>query len=469
MLNHGINTKKADTDFLTVTTGSVGIPFYIGAAPVFAAENYGGDLVAAANFTDAKEKLGYSENWGRTGYGLCEAMYAHLKLAAMGPAIFCNVFDPATHKTAAAAADFDVADHAVRLPGYLADGLTVLNGETTVPDTAYETDYDGDVLVLTLKPNAAAYSATVLNVAGNKADPTAVTKAQIEAAIERIEECKGKLGIVPDLIVIPGWSDDAEVAQLMAAKAANINGIYRGKAVVDLSSAVAAADTYDDVRTYAVNNGYTDDNMIVCWPLAKVGDKTLHMSSVIAGLIAQVDAENDGVPFESPSNKALPITGCVNAAGAEVNLSVGQADMVSISAGVVTALNFGGWISWGNYTGAKTAGETDPAKVFICTNRMQDHICNTFVETFWAYLDRPLTPVLIDAIVNNFNSWLAGLTRDGALYGGEIAYVADNNPTADLLAGKFLLDCRAASPVPAQRIDMVVEFDVELLTASLLV
>ena len=98
---------------------------------------------------------------------------------------------------------------------------------------------------------------------------------------------------------------------------------------------------------------------------------------------------------------------------------------------------------------------------------MQDFICNTFVKTYWSYLDKPLTRVLIDAIVNSFNSWLAGLTHEGKLYKGEIAYVEDNNPTANLIAGHFRLDATVASPVPAQRADLFVEFDVDALTEAL--
>ena len=467
-LNHGINVKKSDTNYTSVTTGTVGVPFVVGAAPVFCAEDYTGDVVIVRSYAEAVQKLGWSDSWGKTGYGLCEAMYTQFKLFAMSPAVFVNVFDPATHKTAASAADFTVANHSVRLPDFLNDAsLVIKNGDTTVAATEYTAAYDGTDLIITLKSTSANYSATTLNVAGNKAAPATVTKAQIEAAIEKIETCKTALGIVPDLLLAPGWSDDAEVAQLLAAKAASINGLYHGKAVVDLSSAAAAADTYDDVKTYAVANGYTDENMIVCWPLAKVGDKTVHMSLVVAGLMARIDAGNSGIPYESPSNKSLPITGCVNAAGTEILLTVGQADAVSFDAGVVTALNYDGWICWGNYTGCRSVAEDDPAKVFICTNRMMDFVCNTFVSTFWEYVDRPLTSVLIDAIVNNFNSWLDGLTRNGALYGGEIAYVEDNNPTSDLLAGKFRLDTLMASPVPAQRIDLVVEFDADLLASAL--
>lgn len=97
---------------------------------------------------------------------------------------------------------------------------------------------------------------------------------------------------------------------------------------------------------------------------------------------------------------------------------------------------------------------------------MMDFICNTFVNMFWSYLDRPLTRVMIDAIVNSFNSWLDGLTHDGKLCGGQIEYVNDNNPADNLIAGKFRLDTKIASPVPAQEIDMYAEFDMEILTSA---
>ena len=82
------------------------------------------------------------------------------------------------------------------------------------------------------------------------------------------------------------------------------------------------------------------------------------------------------------------------------------------------------------------------------------------------HLDRPLTPVLVDAIINSYNSWLNGMTSDGQLYGGEIQFNEDNNPTTALISGKFRLDTKIASPVPAQEIDMYVEYDVDLLTAA---
>lgn len=472
-LNHGINTYKNETQFTSVTKAQVGVPMFVGALPIHkVGAAFNGNPILVNNFDEAKA-LGYSDAWrdasGGPKWNLCQAAYGFLLLNAMAPAIFVNVFDPATHKTAVAAADITVADHAVTLPEDAIDdaGLVVKNGETTlVKGTDYTVLYTDTACVIELKSTGSAYSAATLNVAYNKADLTAVTAAAVEAAFEKAELCKTMYNIVPDLFCAPGWSKNPAVAAVMAAKAPNINGLFRAKAVVDLDTSVSGADTYDDVATYKNTNGYTDENMIVCWPLAKVDNKLFDLSVLVCGMLARTDSDNGDLPYESPSNKAIQITGICNAAGAEIYLTVQQADAISYSAGVVTCLNFGGFVVWGNYTGC-WPGNSDVADCFIPTSRMMDFLSNTFVNTFWSYVDRPLSRVVIDAIVNSFNSYLDGLTSTGALLGGEIAYVEDNNTAADLLAGKFRLDLEMASSVPAQQINLFSEFSVSIMTEAL--
>ena len=473
-LNHGINTYKSDTDFAVAAETPVGIPFFIGAWPCHAGAGYVGKVQLINSFAEAVTLGGYSSEWrdstGAPKRTLCEAAYSHFKLFGMKPAVFCNVFNPATHNTAVAAATATVKNHQIKLPVDCIDDSNLVvkttgnTPATLVKDTDYEVYYSDENCIVELLPASTSYSATSLSVAYNKANPGAITATDIENAVEDIEKCKSILGIVPDLICAPGWSSTASVAAVMAAKASSINGIFKAKAVVDLDTSASGADDYSEVLSVKNSNGYNDPNMIVCWPLVKNGDKVFSLSTIICGLMAQIDAEN-GSPFESPSNKTIPITGACTKSGAEVSISIPQADVVSYSDGVVTVLNNDGWRAWGNYT-ACWPGEPDVAKNFICTSRMQDYLCNVFVTMFWGYLDRPLTPVLIDAITNSYNSWLNGLTADGQLYGGEIAYVEDNNPTASLVGGKFRLDTRAASPVPAQEIDMYVEYDVDMLTAA---
>ena len=84
-------------------------------------------------------------------------------------------------------------------------------------------------------------------VSYNAAKLDAITAADIEAAIEKIEECKALFGIVPDLICCPGWSQTPSVAAVMAAKAPSINGLFKGKAVVDIDTdATNGADSYSE-------------------------------------------------------------------------------------------------------------------------------------------------------------------------------------------------------------------------------
>ncbi len=471
-LNHGINTYKDDTNFSVVKTAAVGIPFFVGAWPCHKGEGYTGKPQIAYNFSEAEQYGGYSTEW-RDGekkpkWGLCQAMYSHFRLFGMSPAIFYNVYDPSKNKKSVTEESATAVNHFIKLSGDVIDnGLTVKSGVAELTrETDYEAYYEDDQFVIELLPDGEHYGDSEFTLSYDIADLSDISTATIEAAIEKVEECKGRFGIVPDLICCPGYSKSPSVAAVMAAKAPSINGLFRGKAVVDLDSSSSGARTYLDVLTWKNQHGYTDENMIVGWPLVTVGDYIFDASVIICGLIAQVDQGNASVPYESPSNKSLTITGCVNEDGEEVNLSPQQADMISYSAGVVTFINFDGWVLWGNYTGCWPSS-SDVADYFICTNRMMDYICNTFVNSYWSYVDKPLTRVMIDAIVNSFNSWLNGLTHDNKLYGGEIQYVPENNPTANLIGGKLRLDCKVASPVPAQQIDMHAEYDVDMLTAAL--
>lgn len=473
-LNHGINTYKSDTSFSTEKTASVGIPIFIGAWPCHMGGGFTGKPQLVTSYAEAKEAGGYSDEWrtvsGSPKWNLCQAMYAYFVLATMSPAIFCNVYDPSKHKTAVSEEEHNVTEHTVAITGdaIVDNAFVVKNGGTTLSkDEDFEVYYDNGECIIELLEDGAAYAADKLTIGYNAANVATITATDIEAAIEQVEECKALFGIVPDLICCPGWSQTPSVAAVMAAKAASINGLFRAKAVVDIDTdGSTGASTYDKVLTWKNKNGYTDQNMVVCWPLVKVGDRVYDMSVIACGTMASIDADNGGCPYESPSNKGIAVSGTCDKTGAEINLSIQQADVLSYSAGVVTAINFNGWVLWGNYTGCWPASG-DVAEYFICTNRMMDFICNTFVNTYWAQLDRPLTRVRIDSIVNSFNAWLNGLTHEGKLYGGQIEYIADNNPSTGLVAGKFRLDTKAASPVPAQSIDMYVEFDVDYLTQAL--
>ena len=91
---------------------------------------------------------------------------------------------------------------------------------------------------------------------------------------------------------------------------------------------------------------------------------------------AETDTGNEGIPYESPSNKTVHIDGLCDDDGNTINLTYNQALVVD-AAGICTFLNFmGGWTAWGNHT-ACYPKSTDVKDYFIPLSRMFDYVSNT--------------------------------------------------------------------------------------------
>lgn len=291
-------------------------------------------------------------------------------------------------------------------------------------------------------------------------EATAVTAAQVAAAVEQIDLCMAKFGIIPDLILAPGFSDQATVSAAMGTKIAAINGLFKGRAIVDITAANATA------AVTAKNGGSYTKEHIVCWPMCKIGELKFHGSTVMAGRLAQTDIDNEDIPFESPSNKTIGIDGLCDASGNEIVLPLAQANVLN-AAGICTALNFiGGWRSWGNYTAAAPA-DTDPANSLISVARMFDFVGNSLIKSFWSTVDRPMTRRLVDSIIDSANIWLDGLVSSGYLLGGRVEFREDDNPVTNLMQGIVKLHIYMTPPSPAQQIDFELEYDASYVQSAL--
>lgn len=473
MAKHGVFVNEQATSVGTPVVAECGIPFFVGLAPVQSAKTPAniGVPVLATSFEEAKEKLGYSEKWD--DYTLCEAMYSHFTLYGCQPVIFVNLLAPSTMKEPVAAADKEIADHKVALPLGAINNETLIvkpaggTGDAYVKDTDYEVYYSGEHCYVELLSDGGAYAATSVNVAYNQVTPASVTASAVATGMEAIEQCLTTLGIVPDIICAPGFSDNTTVAAVMATKAAGINGMFKAKALIDISTAAeGGADEYSKVIALKAANNFTDENQVACWPLLKLGDMTFHMSTQLAGLMAKVDTANGGCPYESPSNKGFKCNAMVVAAGTEVNLSLAQANILN-GGGIVTALNFmGGFTCWGNYTACYPTN-TDVKDYFIPVSRMFDWVGNTVINTFWGKLDKPMNRRLIDTIIDTCNIWLNGLVGSGFLLGGRVEFKESENPLTNLMAGIMKVHVYMTPPSPAQEIDFVLEYDVDYVTSAL--
>lgn len=483
MAKLGVHVFEKATSVQTPKVATVGIPFVVGTAPVQSAAKPAKSNVPVlvTSWDEAVEKLGFSYDW--ESYTLCEFMYSHLQLFGAQPVIFCNINDPASMKREEAAADYTVADHRVAVSvDAIADTIKVSvaegAGETAATralerDTDYSILYDRDdtdtyVCIVELLEDGSAYDAETVSVAYSAADPKTATVADVVDGVAQVDACLTAVGLVPDLIAAPGWSHNTVVAAVMATKAAAINGLFKGKAVIDADSGEDGVTEYSQLSGYKNKNNFVDVDQIICWPMVQLGDYRFHLSTQICGLMATVDAGNRGIPYESPSNKNLKMDACVLADGTPVNLTWNQVDLIAGSWGVVTAVNFldSGWVAKGNYT-ACYPGNTDVKDQFIPVSRMFDFIGNTLIRTFWSKLDKPMTPALRDSILQTCNIWLGGLTGGGYLYGARAEMLAEENPLTSLLDGIITLHIYNAPPVPAQEIDFILEYDVSYMETAL--
>ena len=483
MAKLGVHVYEKATSVQTPKVATVGIPFVVGTAPVQSAAKPAKSNVPVlvTSWDEAVEKLGFSYDW--ESYTLCEFMYSHLQLFGAQPVIFCNINDPASMKREEAAADYTVADHRVAVSvDAIADTIKVNVAEgageaaTTRAlerDTDYSILYDRDdtdtyVCIVELLEDGSAYDAETVSVAYSAADPKTATVADVVDGVAQVDACLTAVGLVPDLIAAPGWSHNTVVAAVMATKAAAINGLFKGKAVIDADSGEDGVTEYSQLSGYKNKNNFVDVDQIMCWPMVQLGDYRFHLSTQLCGLMATVDAGNRGIPYESPSNKNLKMDACVLADGTPVNLTWNQVDLIAGSWGVVTAVNFldSGWVAKGNYT-ACYPGNTDVKDQFIPVSRMFDFIGNTLIRTFWSKLDKPMTPALRDSILQTCNIWLGGLTGGGYLYGARAEMLAEENPLTSLLDGIITLHIYNAPPVPAQEIDFILEYDVSYMETAL--
>ncbi len=462
MAKHGVSVSEQATSVGVPAVAESGIPFVIGASPIQSATKPGkiGEPILCTSWEEAEAKLGYSEDW--KNYNLCEVMFSHFKLYESQPIIFVNLLDPANMNESVPAEDFGVVDKKVVLPQEAIDSEQLVVkpeiGDTTyVKDTDYAVYYNESGCVIEVLADGGAFEDTKLNISYRKVTPETIDTNKVAMGMESIERCFSRLGMVPDLILAPGFSHDTTVAAIMAAKGSGINGMFKAQALVDIDT--SEAKEYSEVGSVKNSNNITDEQQVVCWPMVSLGDRRFHMSSHIAGLMASIDTGNEGVPYESPSNKRLQGDGLVLKDGEEVDLTHDQANILN-AAGIVTGLNFmGGLVAWGNYTACYPANR-DVKDFLIPISRMFGWVGTTLIKTFWSKLDKPMTRRLIDSVIDTCNIWLNGLVGSDFLLGARAVFIADENPLTDLMAGKIKVRIFLTPPSPMQELSFVLEYDV---------
>ena len=472
---HGVYVSEVPTSIIPPVRTTAGLPFVVGTAPINLSDKTNVNKpVLCYSYQEAVEAFGYSEDW--ESYTLCEFVYSHFALFNVAPVVLVNVLDPTVHKGSVDKEEHTFAADAPAVTlskqGVLLDSVVVKSeGGTTsyVLDTDYTVGFDenGNAVITRLEGGAIG-EVSPIEATYDYLDPTMVDSGDIIGGVdivtgnyeglELLDKVFPTFGLVPGMVLAPGWSHDPEVAAVMTAKASNINAHFKCIALVDVPEEV---EKYSDVSEWKNQNNFIYERQVVCWPKIKLGTKEFHLSTQLAGVMCKVDSQNDDVPYVSPSNKSIQANGAV-ANGKEVALGPEQAAYLN-GQGVVTALNFiGGWRAWGNRTGAYPS-MTDVKDTFIPIRRMFDWIGNTLVLTFWQKVDYPITRRLVETIVDSANIWLNGLAARQFILGGRVEFNRDENPTTDLIDGIIRFHVYVTPPAPAREIDFIVEYDPQYL------
>ena len=479
---HGVYIKENETSVAAPVLGTAGLQVIFGTAPINLVENPSAAVnkpILVNNYAEAVAAVGYSDDY--ESYTLMQSIDASFKLFNVAPIVLVNVLDPAKHKATVAEASYTVKDGqaTVNVEGLLLSTLSVKVDTTALKEGEhYTASFDDNgyaVITLTSDGKIVLGDKTSVSVSGTKIDPSAVTENDIigginastgaESGLEVIRQVFPTLGYTPGLIIAPGWSHNAKVGAAIQAKCVEINDNFTCECVLDIPTTEGTATKYTDVKKIKDEYGYNSKHSILAWPKVLYAGKQMYYSAALAALIAYTDANNDDVPSLSPSNKLLGISGTVLENGTEVVLDQPQANVLN-SFGVVTALNFNGWRSWGDNT-ACYPSNTDPKDRWINCRRMFSWQANSFILTYFNRVDDPANYRLIESIVDEENVRGNSLVAQGAVAGMRIEYNADENPIDKIIEGTMIFHQYFAPYSPAQVIENTLEFSPAMLEAAL--
>lgn len=405
---HGVYIEEKATGLVTPVEVDSALPVIVGTAPV---HNLAEDVVRPVN----EPKLIYSlpdfvAQFGAPGAGesasdftLYEAANLYFSRYKVAPIVAVNVFDPARHTT----------------PG---------EGVGTMPDVGKVTSAD-----------------IIGGVDSANLRRTGLTLG---------EEAFPRFRMPPGQILAPGFSGDPAVALAIGAACKDICGHFRATGIIDVPDEV---QQYTEVPAWLNDNNLTDANLLCMFGSPVYNGAVERGSSHLAGVIAQRDAENSGIPFWSPSNKRLQCEGLAHA-GRELHLTPTEAAYLNGN-GIVTGLNMvGGLVAWGDQTTAYP-GITDVKDSSIPIRRMFSWVGNTLVLTCWQYVSNPLRRRMIETVQDTFNVWLNGLTGREFLLGGRVTFEEVDNPSGDLMGGKVRWHVYLTPPQAGRELMFILEYD----------
>lgn len=437
-----------------IADGSQGAIVYVGTAPVHTvecgAENVNVPIVAH-NIAEARKYFGYSEDWA--SYTLCEAMHVHLESRGVGPLILINVLDPVKHKS----------DETGNI------SLTPKNGRITIPEAEsiiidslkvgekvkgkdYTISYNVDKKIITISEvKAGTLGSDALAITYDSIDPSKVKEEDVIGAsdglglntgLSAIRDIYPVTGFIPSYIACPGFSSMPDIHAAMYENSVKINGHWDAYMFADLPITGEEAITFESVKKFKDENGYTHENEKVFFPLAQgIDGKKYHLSVLAAANFQELLLEQDAIPYKSSSNTECSLIERLYL-GEEYKGRVFDDSIINEKLnknGIASAAYLGGrWVIWGAHSADYDQDNKDMVNVAETNRMMLYYISNDFQHRRTLDIDKPLTANDIKTIVSQEQARLDALINIGALTYGKAYQEATADAKSDIMNGDHI-------------------------------
>lgn len=446
-------------------TQSGTVAVFVGVAPVNLVRGYADYVNAPVKLTSfgaVKRYFGYSENWN--AFDLCEAFHVHFdnRAGGVGPIVAINVLNPDIHKK----------DAETEKTLTFVNGQATIASDTIILDTLvlagkvegidYSVDYDYAKQLVIIDSLGSVKITGDVEAVYSEVDPTMITERDIIGGVTAGGVYSGlgcvalvyqELNLIPNLILCPAWSEKPAVYEAMVIAGTKINGHWDAFAYGDipLVEASGAVDTFDAAIQWKKSKGYNSERTKAFWPQGKdTMGRVYHAAVLAAWRTMLVDATNNGVPMETPSNKSLPIAAQYFGENSKNRgFDIEAANKLNEN-GITTIVYWGGqWILWGPHTAAYKYGEiTDNRNIFDNNIRMMMYVSNSFQQDHALTIDKPMTRAMKDTIKNLEQEKMDALAAMGAFIGKPVVdFDEADNSTSEMVEGNFTWNFKG-TPTP---------------------
>jgi len=245
---HGAYAKIGASAAQSATsTGTVAV--YIGTAPVNLVKGYATQNVVnfpkkISNLLDAQKSVGYSDDWD--SFTLCEPIAAHFdnRLGNIGPIYFINVLDPTTHRKGSVTSktlNFVNGTASFTSDTAILDTIAI-TGKTVDEDFAVDYNFTTGKVIINSLDDANPLDGNVA-VTFYEVDLSDIDEDTIIGGVTANGEYSGigalalvyqKLGLVPNLVLAPKYSENKAVYQRLCSAIQDINEQWDAFALADI-------------------------------------------------------------------------------------------------------------------------------------------------------------------------------------------------------------------------------------------